>query len=123
MKIVFCSLASNRDDELRHEMKIDHEMKKIRIQIIFCQFCKLRKRSHISNVTFQRDHLSCLVRHMNQKKDNQLKHLCIDEKTCFRSNRILREKTSRRINSKKIFDHYYFHVNVKNHFKNIIFLV
>ncbi len=69
-KILSCSSASNRNDELRHETKIDHEMKEIRIQIIFCRFCKLRKKLHISNATFQRDHLSCFVRHMSQKKQS-----------------------------------------------------
>ncbi len=98
-------------------------MKEARIQIIFCRSCKLRKKSHISNVTFQRDHLSCLVRHMNQKKDSQFEHVRIDEETNSQNDRISREKINRRISSKKSFDHYYFHVDVKNDFKSVIFLV
>jgi hypothetical protein len=98
-------------------------MKEVRIQFILCRFCRLRRKSHILNVTSQRDHLLCLVRHMNQKKDNQFEHAQIDEETNFRSDQIFREKTSRRVNLKKSFDHNYFHVDVKNRFKSVIFLV
>jgi hypothetical protein len=98
-------------------------MKKARIQIIFCRFCKLRRRLHISNITSQWDHLSCLIRHMSQRKDNQFEHVWIDEETCFRSNQIFREKISRRVNSEKSFDHYYSYVDIKNHFKDVISFV
>jgi hypothetical protein len=43
-------------------------MKKTCFQIISCRICKLRKRSHLSNVTFQWDHLSCFPCYLNQEK-------------------------------------------------------
>jgi hypothetical protein len=67
-KILFRSSSSNRNDRLCYETKIDHEMKKADSQIIFDRSRELRKKSHLSNVTSQRNHLSCLVCHLNQKK-------------------------------------------------------
>ncbi len=43
-------------------------MKKINFRIVFDRFRELRKKSHLSNVTFQRNHLSCFVCHLNQEK-------------------------------------------------------
>jgi hypothetical protein len=73
-------------------------MKKTCSQIVLCRACKLRKKSHLSNVTFQWDHLSCLVCYMNQEKakkiiflffwnidktiDHEISHI-LDEKTNF----------------------------------------
>jgi hypothetical protein len=47
-------------------------MKKPCSQIVFCRACKLRKRSHLSNVTSQWDHLSCLVCYLNQEKTKRI---------------------------------------------------
>jgi hypothetical protein len=43
-------------------------MKKVCFQIVFYRVYKLRKRSHLSNVTFQWNYLSCFVYYLNQKK-------------------------------------------------------
>ncbi len=40
-------------------------MKEISSQIVFRRARKIRKESHLSNVAFQRNHLSNLVRHLN----------------------------------------------------------
>ncbi len=51
-------------------------MKKACIEIFFCRSRKLREESHISNVMFERDHLSRLIRHMNQEEaSNQFSYL------------------------------------------------
>ncbi len=97
-KILFRSSSSNWDNELCHETQINHEMKKTRSQIVLCRTCKLREKSHLSNVTSQWDHLSCFVCYVNQEKakriisfhfwnidktiDHEINHT-FDEKTCF----------------------------------------
>ncbi len=99
-------------------------MKETRIRIIFRCSCRLRKRSHISYVTLQRDHLSRLIRHMNQEEaNNQSDHTRISEKTSQRSDQTSREKTSQRIDIIKFLDHHRFHVDVKNHFRCVILLI
>ncbi len=59
-------------------------MKKAYSQIGFCRICKLREKSHLSNVTSQRDHLSCFVCHLNQEKAKRL-FLFISETSTKRS--------------------------------------
>ncbi len=71
-KIFFRSSSSNRDNELCHETQINHEMKKINSQIVFCRVCKLQKKSHLLNVTSQEDHLSCFVCYLNQEKAKRI---------------------------------------------------
>jgi hypothetical protein len=122
-KIVLSSSASNQDDELCHETKINYKIKKARIQIIFCRFCELREESHISYVTFQRDHISRLINHISQKKaNNKSDYVQINEKINHRSDQIFCEKINYRINSIE-FDNHCFHVDVKNHFKCVIFFI
>jgi hypothetical protein len=72
MKILFRSFSSNWNNELRHETQINHEMKKAYSQIVFCRACKLRRESHLSNVTSQWHHLSCLVDYVNQEKAKRI---------------------------------------------------
>jgi hypothetical protein len=43
-------------------------MKKISLRIVFDRFREIRKKSHLSNVMFQRNHLSRLIDHLNKKK-------------------------------------------------------
>jgi hypothetical protein len=59
------SFSSNRDNRLRYETKIDHEMKKVDFKIVFDRARRIRKESHLSNVALQRNHLSCLVCYLN----------------------------------------------------------
>jgi hypothetical protein len=47
-------------------------MRKINSQIVFRRVRKIREKSHLSNVVFQRDHLSNLVRHLNQRKARKI---------------------------------------------------
>jgi hypothetical protein len=68
MKTLFRSSSSIWNNELCHETQINHEMKKICFQIVFCRVCKLREKSYLSNVTLQWNHLSCFVYYLNQKK-------------------------------------------------------
>jgi hypothetical protein len=67
-KIFFRSFSTNWDNRLCYEAKIDHEMKKINFQIVFDRSREIRKESHLSNVTFQRNHLSRFVDHLNKEK-------------------------------------------------------
>ncbi len=67
-KILFRSFSSNQNNRLRYETKVDHEMKKIDLKIVFDYARKIQKKSYLSNAAFQRDHLSCLVCHLNQEK-------------------------------------------------------
>jgi hypothetical protein len=71
-KILFRLSSSNWDNRLRHETQINHEMKKVCFQIVFCRICKLRKESYLSNAALQRDHLSSLVCHLNQWKAKRI---------------------------------------------------
>jgi hypothetical protein len=43
-------------------------MQKINSQIVFDRSREIRKKSHLSNATSQRNHLSCLVDHLNKEK-------------------------------------------------------
>jgi hypothetical protein len=111
-KILFRSFSSNRDNRLRYETKIDHEIKKIDFKIVFDRVCKIREKSHLSNVACQRDHLSCFVRHLNQEKtwriNSRWDHKWNINKTInYWINSIFDEKTSFKIE----FDNY-FHVLV-----------
>jgi hypothetical protein len=72
MKIFFRSFSSNWDNELCHETQINHEIKKTCFQIVLCRACKLRKEQHLSNVTFQWNHLSCLVYYLNSEKAKKI---------------------------------------------------
>ncbi len=67
-KVFFRSSSTNRNNRLRYKTKIDHEIKKIDLKIVFDRVRRIRKKSHLSNVAFQRDHLSCLVYYLNQEK-------------------------------------------------------
>ncbi len=71
-KIIFRSSSSNRNNELRYETQISHEMKKACSQIVLRCARKIRKKSHLSNVTLQRNHLSCFVCHLNQEKARKI---------------------------------------------------
>jgi hypothetical protein len=96
-KIFFRSSLSNWDNELCHETQINHEMKKACLQIVFCSVCKLRKESHLSNVTSQWDHLLCLVCYLNQEKARRIISFHfwnIDKTIDHRFNHILSEKTN-----------------------------
>ncbi len=91
---------------------------------LFCRFCKLRRKSYISNVTSQRYHLSSLISYMSQRKaSNWSDHAQINEKTSHRNDQIFCEKISQRVYSTEFFCHYRFYVDVRNHFKCIIFLI
>ncbi len=97
MKTLFRSSSSNWDNRLCHETQINHEMKKVCFQIVFCRICKLREESHLSNVTFQWDHLSCFVCYLNQEKAKKIIFFHfwnIDKTIDYRINHILDEKTS-----------------------------
>ncbi len=48
-KILFRSFSSNRNNRLRYETKIDHEMKKIDFKIVFDRARKIRRKSHLLN--------------------------------------------------------------------------
>jgi hypothetical protein len=67
-KILFRSFSRNWNNRLCYEAKIDHEMKKINFQIVFDRSREIRKKSHLSTVTLQRNHLSRLVDHLNKEK-------------------------------------------------------
>jgi hypothetical protein len=47
-------------------------MKKACSQIVLCRACKLRKKSHLSNVTLQWDYLSCFDCYLNQEKTKKV---------------------------------------------------
>jgi hypothetical protein len=98
-KILFRSSSSNWDNRWRHETQINHEIKKTYSQIVFCRTCKLQKKSHLSNVASQRDHLSSLVRHLNQWKAKKIINCWdfINEAINHRINYILDEKTNFKI--------------------------
>jgi hypothetical protein len=96
-KILFRSSSSNWNNELCHETQISHEMKKACFQIVFCRTYKLRRESHLSNVTSQWNHLSCLVYYVNQEKAWRIISFHfwnIDETIDHEINHILDEKTS-----------------------------
>jgi hypothetical protein len=96
-KTLFRSFSSHWHNELCHETQINHEMKKACSQIVLCRARKLRKRSHLSNVTSQWNHLSCLVCYLNQEKAKKIisTHFWnIDKTIDHRFNHILDEKTS-----------------------------
>jgi hypothetical protein len=85
-------------------------MKKARFQIVLCRACKLWEKSHLSNVTFQWNHLSCLVCYLNSEKAKKIIFFHfwnIDKTIDHRINYILDEK----INSEIEFDNH-FHVLV-----------
>jgi hypothetical protein len=87
-------------------------MKKACSQIVLCRICKLRKRSHLSNVTFQWDYLSCFVCHLNQEKAKKiiLFHFWnIDKTIDHRINHIFDEKTN-------------FEIDFDNHFHVFVFV-
>jgi hypothetical protein len=67
-KVLSRSSSTNWDNRICDETKIDHEMKKISFQIVFDRSRELRKKSHLSNVMSQWNHLSRLVCHLNQEK-------------------------------------------------------
>ncbi len=48
-KVFFRSFSSNRNNRLRYETKVDHEMKEIDFKIVFDRVRKIRKKSHLSN--------------------------------------------------------------------------
>ncbi len=61
---------------------------------------------------------------MNQEKaNNRFDYARINEKTNHQSDRIFREKTSQKIDVIEFFDHYRFYIDVKNHFKCVIFFI
>jgi hypothetical protein len=66
-KILFRLFLFYWDNWLRYETKIDHE-KKVDFKIVFDRARKVRTKSHLSNVAFQRDYLSCLICHLNKEK-------------------------------------------------------
>jgi hypothetical protein len=112
-KILFRSSSSNWDNELCHDTQINHEMKKAYFQIVLCQTCKLQRKSHLSNVTFQWDHLSCLVCHLNQEEAKRIIFFHfwnIDRMIDHRINHIFDEKTS-------------FEVEFNNHFYAFAFVL
>jgi hypothetical protein len=116
MKILFRSSSSNWNNELCHETQINHEIKKACFQIVFCRICKLRKKSHLSNVTSQWNHLSCLVCYVNQEKAKKILffHFWNINKTIDHwINHIFDEKT----NSEIEFDNH-FHVFVSTRSSN-----
>jgi hypothetical protein len=45
--------------------------KKVCSQIVFCRICRLRKKSHLLNVTSQWNHLSCFICYLNQEKNEK----------------------------------------------------
>jgi hypothetical protein len=119
MKIFFRSSSSNWNNELCHETQINHEMKKVCFQIVLCSACKLRKRSHLSNVTFQWDHLSCLVCYLNQEKAKKiiLFHFWnIDKTIDHRFSHTFSEKTNSEVFDEKIS----FEVEFDNHFHVLV---
>ncbi len=59
-------------------------MKKIDFKIVFDRARRIRRKSHLSNVALQRDHLSCLVCHLNQKKREELSFVEISNKSAKR---------------------------------------
>ncbi len=67
-KVLLRSSSTNWNNRLCYEAKIDHEMKKTSPQIVFDRSREIREKSHLSNVTLQRNHLSRLVNHLNKEK-------------------------------------------------------
>jgi hypothetical protein len=94
-------------------MKVDHEMKEIDLKIVFDCACRIRKRSHLSNAASQRNHLSCLVCHLNQEKTWRIirwnRKWSISKTINYWINRIFDEKTSSEVE----FDNH-FHVFVQS---------
>jgi hypothetical protein len=113
-KIFFCSFSSNRNNRLRYETKINHEMKKIDFKIVFDRARKARKKSHLSNVALQRYHLSYLVCHLNQEKTWKTirwnRKWNINKTINYWINQILDEKTS-------------FEIEFDNHFHAFVQLI
>ncbi len=85
---------------------------KINSQIVFCRVRKIRKESHLSNAAFQRDHLSSLVRHLNQQKAKKIIDCWnfIDKTINHEINYIFDEKTNFEIESR---NHFYFFVSIQ----------
>jgi hypothetical protein len=121
-KIIFRSSSSNRNNKLRYETQINHEMKKICFQIVFRCARRIREESHLSNVAFQRDHLSCLVCHLNQEKARKISSRWdfkwnINKTINHWINRILDEKTSSRV---KFDNHSYLLVSIQSSHRRFI---
>ncbi len=51
-KVLFRLFFSNRNNRLRYETKVDHEMKESDLKIVFDRVRKIRKKSHLFNVAF-----------------------------------------------------------------------
>jgi hypothetical protein len=99
-------------------------MKKIDFKIIFNRVRKVRKKSHLSNVAFQRDHLSCFVCHLNQEKTWRIirwnRKWSINRTINYWINRILDEK----ISSEVEFDnHFHAFVQLINRCRFILFSI
>jgi hypothetical protein len=111
----FSLISSNRNNRLRYETKIDHEMKKIDFKIVFDRVRKIRKKSHLSNVAFQQNYLSCLVYYLNQETTWRI--TCrwdlkwnINKIINYWINEIFDEKTNSRI---KFDNHFYFFISIQ----------
>jgi hypothetical protein len=58
-----------------------------------------------------------------EEANSRFNHARISEKTSHRDDRIFREKTSQRIDAVEFLDHHRFHVDVKNHYRCVIFFI
>jgi hypothetical protein len=115
-KIISRSSSSNRDNELRYETQINHEMKKTCLQIVFDCARKVREESHLSNAASQRNHLSCFVCYLNQEKARKIISRWdfkwnISKKISHWINRIFDEKTSLWV---KFDNHSYLFVSIQS---------
>jgi hypothetical protein len=112
-KIFFRSSLSNWNNRLCHETQVNHEMKKANSQIVFRRVRKIRKKSHLSNAASQRNHLSSLVRHLNQRKARRIINCLnlIDKKISHRISYIFDEKTSSEVEFR---DHSHFFVSIQS---------
>jgi hypothetical protein len=74
--------------------------KKIDLKIIFDRARKIRKKSHLSNVAFQRDFLSCFVCHLNQEKTRRI----IFHENLKQINKMINLWINRNFDEKQIFE-------------------
>jgi hypothetical protein len=95
-KVLSRSFSSNRNNRLRYETKFDHEIKKVNFKIVFDRARKVRRELYLSNAASQRNHLSCLVYHLNQEKTWRIirwnRRWNINKTINYWINRILDEK-------------------------------
>jgi apolipoprotein N-acyltransferase len=109
-KFSFAHLRRIETTDYVMKRKVNHEMKKVNLQIFFRRARRIRKKSHLSNVAFQRNHLSSFVRHLNQREARRIINCwnLIDKAINHRINYTFDEKTNSEVEFR---DHFHFFVS------------